>query len=732
MIDHLISGIRHESLSSQLAGLGLFRLLAEQADSRARCWFDGPTMIIRTAVENLASWLVDEYVPTPVLSPWNEGSGFGAKDKAPKEALARLTAISSQRLEPFRRALAVVTPIADQAREQGWPKQTLIAALRGRCPDAMLPWMDAAIIALEDKPAYPPLLGSGGNDGRLEFSTNFHQRLLEVLPTSSTQREASLALAASWISGQATTILSRAAIGQFAPGAAGTPNSSPFGAAESLVNPWEFVLMIEGVPFFAAAPARKLSAQVRAQQRAAMPFMTFGSEFGMTTGAETEESRGEVWLPWWERPLSYSAVRQLFTDGRAVWRGRTAIQSSQMYLATASRGVSPDVAGFDRYAIVKRNGLAFSAVLADEVRTTETAAVRVVEVVEDWVDQVARRSDLPGTVRTPLRRFDAARVEIVRASTPRGQVLSVRELLASLTDLELAVSRSGHIRNEIRPWPRRRTAAPLAALFESSPWRAVVAEPETRTALGLASVVTAPLADAPAGRTLREILLPIDPPTMSGESAMWRATPIVAGFGTRGLADVLCDVTTWLTTDAPYDDRSLDRDESQLGVTGPRRGIAVPWQDLHDWARGQLDDSEIEAWLRAFLALDWRDTAATVHQLPGRSRVVADPCLAILAAFRDGVTAPHDESKRYALQPEWIAQLSAGHVHRAHDQAAQRLHQLGRITPRPTRDGVEGRAGKRIAAALLPRSPSDQPLSAVTCSRQPAHSSPGQTTEESA
>ena len=41
-------------------------------------------------------------VPTPVLSPWNNGSGFGAKDKEPLRALEALLAHPSPRLAPFR------------------------------------------------------------------------------------------------------------------------------------------------------------------------------------------------------------------------------------------------------------------------------------------------------------------------------------------------------------------------------------------------------------------------------------------------------------------------------------------------------------------------------------------------------------------------------------------------------------------------------------------------------
>jgi CRISPR-associated protein Csx17 len=48
---------------------------------------------------------------------------------------------------------------------------------------------------------FPPLLGTGGNDGRLDFSTNFHQRLLDVIAVSDTEHARSLAIARDLIDG---------------------------------------------------------------------------------------------------------------------------------------------------------------------------------------------------------------------------------------------------------------------------------------------------------------------------------------------------------------------------------------------------------------------------------------------------------------------------------------------------------------------------------------------------
>lgn len=300
MTVHVVAGARGRSLMGSLAALGLVRVLGTQADRALRCHINGSDLVVDTEVDDLAAWLVDSYVPTPILSPWNEGSGYGTKDRVPKQALARLVSSGNPRFEPFRASHDRIAPLAAQCRAEGWDKRQLVAEVRSVCPDAMLPWLDAAVVVLDKtalekgRLAFPPLLGSGGNDGRLDFSTNFHQRLLDVIGDDAT-RGTSLALAADWLQGSSSQPLVKAAAGQFDPGAAGTPNSSPYGSAESVVNPWQFVLMIEGSLLFASAAARRLDTHTAATARVAMTFSTAGSEFANDTGSAAEESRGEIW-----------------------------------------------------------------------------------------------------------------------------------------------------------------------------------------------------------------------------------------------------------------------------------------------------------------------------------------------------------------------------------------------------------------------------------------------------
>lgn len=715
MTEHEVRAIRRGPLSNQLAGLGLIRVLAEQADPRLRCWFAGSSLLVDTAVDDLATWLVDSYVPMPVLDPWNDGSGYGPKDKAPKAALDRLLSIDSDRLDPLRRAHEAIAPLAANWREHKGRKEDFVAAIRSRCPDEMLPWIDAAVVALDrDRVAYPPLLGSGGNDGRLEFSTNFHQRLLDVLPTDSRLRAASLACARDWLNQTSLHPAARAAVGQFDPGSAGTPNSSPFGAAESLVNPWLYVLMIEGVPLFASAPARRLNPQTAAttSTRAAMTFMTEGSEAGSSSGSAVEESRGEVWVPRWDRPLSYASVQQIFTEGRAVWQGRTVTRSSHMYLAAASQGVSPGVSAFERYTIVKRNGLAFSAVRADEVRTRSDDAMLVVGDVEGWPDAVRRKS-LPGGIEHLLRMFDAARVDVARKPSGPGQIHAIRDMLAAVTSLEVAVGRSTRMRDDTRPRTPA-SARNLLDLFATPAWSATVAAPEFTIALGLASVVSQPLSALPRGRTLRDLVLPINPPVRTGESPGWRAVAVVPGFGVAPVADILAEATRWLITTARYEIAPGRANAIPItGVAAPRRGIAVPWEHLHRWVRGGLDERKLSSWLHALIALDWRRDLNFTPPQPAPTTI--DPALAVIGQFRSGVPSERDDTgTRYALTSEWIARLLAGRVHQVHKAARARLRQVGINTVTAGSADTDRVHGRRIAAALLPASDTRTPLRRVS------------------
>jgi CRISPR-associated protein Csx17 len=678
---HVLNGFQPSPLASYLAGLGLIRLLGEQADRDLTVHWSRDGLVIDTEVTDIAAWLVDDYVPTPILSPWNGGSGFGERGTA-REALEDLLAIPGPRLSDYRAAMAATRDVADRAATEGWPKERLVRELRGRCPDAMIPWIDAAVVLAGDQLYFPPLLGTGGNDGRLEFSHTFHKRLLEVLDPG--QRERSRSWASDLLTGGNDAALSKAMIGQFDPAGSGGKNSSPFGDTESLANPWAFVLLIEGTTFFASSAARR---HQHAAGRAARPFTVDASPDGSASGADGEQSRGEIWAPIWDRPFSVPEVTQLFSEARASWRGRPAQRAVEFYAATRTLGVARGVGAFQRYGLHQRNGLAFVAVPVERVMVREKPAVRLVAKFEDWVSWV-RRGEATTAVGRAVRRFDSAHLTFVRS----GETADLVTLLAALTDLEQAAGRSGRTRENVsvRQPPSARDFLDHFAELDSA---------EVRVAVGLASTATIAARGGPPARNLRHLLLPLDP------DGRWRPAPVVPGFGMRTLPQVLADVMAWRSRTAAAEVDAND-DITFRGVPTFRRGIPVPAADLHAFARGQLDQRRLDIWLRACLALRWDGVESAWQRSSGIAPLV--PTLALLHPLAKGLAPSEADSHapRLALAPDWTNRLAAGQVAAVHEAAARRLRQAGwDAVPAPPHTDLDGAA---LVAAMVPRCADDR------------------------
>lgn len=686
---YVMPGLRPEPLASYLAGLGLIRVLAEQAEKNATAAWTPDGLAIVTEVSDIAHWLAHEYVPTPVLSPWNKGSGFGAKDKEPIRRLDALKAHPSSRLRPLRDCLSLVEAVMDLGRQRGWitesdviDKHSLVLELRNRCPDELLGWIDAAIVLADQATFFPPVLGTGGNDARLDFSTNYHQQLIEIVGITDKDRALSRAKASDFLAGSQVERLDAVPIGQYDPGNAGGPGSSRFGSAETLANPWSLVMCVEGAIMFAASATRR---NQHAAGHASVPFTVEWSPDASVSGSSAEKSHGEVWVPLWSRGLTLAEIRQLFSEARASWRGRPARKAVDFYAATRALGVSRGIDQFIRYGIHQRNGQSHMAVPLDRIVVRQRPTVKLAAAIEDWVSRVGG-SDASTAVAEANRGFQKAHLEFARD----GGSWALARMLAALTTLEMAVGRSG----------RAREAVPVRYAPAAGPFLDVLTDiegPELPVAVGIASCATWPT-EGPA-RTMRQILLPVDP-AERGSQPRWRAAPIVPGFGARPLANVLADVLIWRSRTA-----AAEHDAAKFrGVPTFPSGIPVPAADLHALAGGQLDDARLDLLLRACLALTWRNVT---HAWPPAVPDVPVTTLGLLHPLAAGLRPGNrrdepDDEPIPGLSPEWATRLAAGQVRQVHDEAAARLRQAGwTAVPAPPEHATPD--GTRIAAAVVPR-----------------------------
>ena len=260
-----------------------------------------------------------------MLAPWNGGSGFFPKDN--DEALTAIEKGNASRLEAYRAGIAAarkeLNRLALKAKPDGEAKTLLLQSCRNSFPEDALGWLDAVFVLGQDGAKFPPLLGTGGNDGRLEFTNNFMQRITEVMDPATGEPTAESArwLRAALFGSAAPGLTTKAPVGQFFPSAAGGANATSGFDAASAVNPWDFILMIEGALLFAAASVKRLESADGGALVYPFCVRQAGVGYASAAGADEAEARCEMWMPLWSKPTTLAELRAIFSEGRAQVRG---------------------------------------------------------------------------------------------------------------------------------------------------------------------------------------------------------------------------------------------------------------------------------------------------------------------------------------------------------------------------------------------------------------------------
>lgn len=598
-----LEGLGPTPLASYLAALGLLRVIGTQADPAAAGRWERDRFHLRTRLGESAivSFLLSSYQPTPVLSPWNGGSGFGEKDKSSKEVLDQLAGSTDPRLEPYRRAIVAVRSVPPDEN-----KGRFVQHLRNVLPDDAIEWLDAAVVLSGDDPAFPILLGTGGNDGRLDFSANYMQHVTTVLGLKPSKAKQSADRAEGWLRavlfdepGPPNVDVST---GQFSPGGSGGPNSAPTGAGKTLTNPWAFVLMIEGTMLFTAAAVRRRGDP---RQLAAAPFTFRPAPVGYASATD-EKGRGEVWAPLWQAPMSVAAVRALFAESRMSWDGRPATRSEDAVRSLARLQGDRRIGSFVRYVIAERHGQAHAAVPVGRLMTPSSLRpeVDLTASTDRWLDGVRRLGDaITPSLASRLRAceqavFDLAQREHATHETAERLV----GVLGCVADVERVISRSPRYRDSVNPVSRLRAGDWLPFLQ--------------------------PLFDTKEGRIARALASGHDPHAAQPRSASIRALLSGVGASRSGVewleqaaVPAAGPVVVRLAEAAIARDRDVFRSVDDDGVATRSIGLAthrgIPLGDLVDFALGRVDTDRLGLLLQALMMLDWRHDPGTNADGPG-------------------------------------------------------------------------------------------------------------------
>ena len=121
MPDILLEGCASRPLAAYLKALGILRLVGEQADANARGAWQNGAFLLSSSLDRqaLCDFFMETWQPTPLVTPWNGGSGFYPGDN--REGIDALAQSTNLRLAVYREVIA---------RIRNWPE--LVAPPKGK------------------------------------------------------------------------------------------------------------------------------------------------------------------------------------------------------------------------------------------------------------------------------------------------------------------------------------------------------------------------------------------------------------------------------------------------------------------------------------------------------------------------------------------------------------------------------------------------------------------------
>ncbi len=700
MTELTLPGCRTTPLGSYLAALGLLRAVTRLLDSEVSGRWERRRFVLDSrfaTLDELVDELLARFEPEAIVSPWNAGSGFAGNGKnvTAERALQAVRQSDDPRLACLREAVTAGDRVVANGRDRGWGgngddlwdkahKRDVLGLCRNEFPDHALPWLDAAVALGQDAdPAYSRLLGTGGNFGRQDLSATYLARLQSVLSDHRSR---------GWLhsvfSGAESTPYLRDAVGQFDPGRAGGIQSSPWEKSDDkgFVNPWAFLLTVEGALLFATAVVRRYGAEYA---RVALPFQVRGSAAGYSTQAPGESVLGELWAPEWSAPARLDEITHLLAEGRAEWNKRPASSGLDFVRAVSTLGVDRGIAAFERHLFVDRHGQNPLAVAAGRIVVRRSSGVQLLTDLDRWLERL-RRAELPSQVAARLRAVEQALFAHARSGEPD----LLTEVIAAVGRCHEAVARSGSARRAVGPLLIRKGPALLGELRQ-----AAADDAELRIALAFATAH-----DRESKLPLRALLSPITVERFP----MWTNRPALAPLSGR-LAAALAEAARRRAFPGAVEDVKTDLVLAVKGVRiGYQWGVRITVGTVQSFVAGELDDDRAADLLAGLLTVDWADTRGVLR---GAERTL-DPSLGLLLPFT-GTTPVHLPEKKALLRPgsEWPAMLGAGHTSEVLADAARRLRIAGLrdvITPASARHN-----GDRLAAVLLLQIPDDERAAAL-------------------
>lgn len=688
-----LRGCTPAPLSNYLKALGVLRLVVEQKqDPQAKGYWQNDAFVLVTSLNHndLETFFLHHYQPTPLVAPWNGSTGFYPKDTAQQRLLNAIQKAKTDRFQVYGETIATAQEQVDKLGLTVQPKEKeekrqLLERLRNTLPDEAVKWLDTCALVTCGDLKFPPLTGTGGNDGNFEFSRTFMQQLQELIDfaTGKPTETATSLLQAALFDATLPALPFNGKIGQFNPIAAGGANAAPGYDADSRVNPWDFVLMLEGIMLFTAGATRRY--EQSEQGGFAYPFTVRPSNVGYGSAAEGDEARAELWPPLWSAPTGLKELQLLFSEGRAKVGDRTARYGVDFYRAVSNLGRDRGIDEFFRYSFQVRNGLSYFAIPLDRFQPKHNPQVDWLTEIDPWLDRLRRAaqdSNAPASIKRTQRQLETAIIDLSRDN-------------ATLLDVLIALGEAEAVLDHSLKFAQEKFLRPLPLLKPG--WVDTCKEKENSTEFRLGLAL--------ASNNLRPRMVQVRPTN----ARYWNWADNEDGVTTWENGDLASNLIAVLKREEIESQLREKKDEREKQFT-ERTSLYKPFTDLDDvvrWINGDVNDERVEAIARGLSLVDLSQS----FQLPKPSELPVPAAYALTAITHRRHLSREACQKsfgRYILAqdltlpkvPALLTKLAAGDCYTATQLAIRRLYASG-LEPALSEGVYEPRdRALRIASAL--------------------------------
>ncbi len=749
---HHLTGCAPAPLAHYLKALGILRLVAEQKDPSARLWWQDEHALLATTLddEELRRFFLEVYEPSPIIAPWNAGSGFYSVKEAAeasdtesddeetdasesqsgddepdqsdkKDMLATLAASTDARLQTLWKAVesaqrtecAQLRATLETARtaKKALNKDKKNEVLKEKSADAdkakkalkdvlvrncfktwrgvQLDWLLAGAIPTEDPkhPVFYPqhLGGSGGANGKLDFTNNYISAVLSVLPITNRQESHVLLetalLRKPHVEDQDCT--KGRTTGMFQPNTIKAPNGSVGFSSERKSNPWELILAIEGTLLLQCGVSKKLNSTM--SSFAVAPFSVESAASASGGGAVSgEKASAEQWLPIWQRPCTLPEVKQLFLEGRAVVGRSQSVRPVDIARSLGRLGTQRGVQGFMRYAYPQRNGKGHLAVALGPWLTEPNPGRNLSDASLDWINSLVRASNgklAPASWKSAARRCEEALLATCRNGRDRS---AWEELLLAMGAAEALLAQTPKKSAEVNLHPLRDLPAEWLDALPNTP--------ELRLAVALAGQVGVKT-DGHADYK-QPVRIHFLPSTWDKNYKIWNFRTFADHAGPERVAT---------TGDFLRDACAVVRRRLHSGsfVLCAGQGHYACLSDLAAFLRGEVDEARVSALARPLMALDWQDAPRlSFPPLTADDKGVLSLYGVLRLAHMPAPFEVRGTEYRVKTDPAIVQRLLSGDAASALSRAARRLTAVG-LRPYVRTAVADTAFAQRLAAALI-------------------------------